>query len=237
MKKLEDLVAAGKLDGEQSSSEKGSRNVLNSLGPSDAAGNETLRTFFIQLTEKMLAPLNRYVSSLIPPVGYVWSCSFDRGHHGAYHSPDVDSSPEGIKPFALTAFLHHLKAMAPNPLQFRSKGLTTKGKVETEFYTAFCKSPGFAGWLRNRLVSLTEAKWGPGQASRIPLPVINQSGGHGAPSPTASPLRREDLMHNRVSNDSSHRSSISSVGWSEIASGRRGSDGGVLSMTAHRRPL
>jgi hypothetical protein len=71
LKKLEDLVVAGKLDGEQSSSEKGSRNVLNSLGPSDAAGNETLRTFFIQLTEKMLAPLNRYVSSLIPPVGYV----------------------------------------------------------------------------------------------------------------------------------------------------------------------
>lgn len=154
------------------------------------------------------------------------NCSF------RYHS-----SPEGIKPFTLTAFLHHLKAMAPNPLQFRSKGLTTKGKVETEFYTAFCKSPGFAGWLRNRLVSLTEAKWGPGQASRIPIPVINQSTGFVTPSPTASPLRRAEFMNNRISNDSSHRSSTSSIGWTESMLGRRGSDGGILSMTANRRPL
>lgn len=35
----------------------------------DHAGNEALRTHFIQLTEKMLSPLNRYVASLIPPVG------------------------------------------------------------------------------------------------------------------------------------------------------------------------
>ena len=127
--------------------------------------------------------------------------------------------------------------MAPNPLQFRSKGLMTKGKVETEFYTSFCKSPGFAGWLRNRLVSLTEAKWGPGQASRIPIPVFTQSSGLGTPSPTITPLKREEIMHNRVSNDSSHRSSISSIGWNENMAGRRGSDGAALSMTAHRRPM
>jgi len=39
------------------------------LASLDFSGNAALRTFFIQLTEKMLAPLNRYVTSLIPPVG------------------------------------------------------------------------------------------------------------------------------------------------------------------------
>ena len=152
------------------------------------------------------------------------------------HRSSLHRTPEDIKPFGLSAFLLHLKAMAPNPLQFRSQGLTTKGKVEIQFYTAFCKSPGFAGWLRNRLVSLTEAKWGPGQSSRIPLPVLSLAAGYNLSSPSASPRRGDDSRQDRPSNDSSHRSSMSSsAAWSDRLYGRRGSEGAILSSSLSRK--
>ncbi|KAJ9108801.1 hypothetical protein QFC21_000121 [Naganishia friedmannii] len=112
LKRLEHLVASGQLD--------------------DEAGNDALRHHFHQLTEKMLSPLNRYVSSLLP-------------------SSELHAA---IKPFSLPAFLQHLKALAPNPLQFRSKGLLSKNKVETEFYTTFCTAGSFMAWYQEYLASI-----------------------------------------------------------------------------------
>lgn len=142
LKRLEKLVAEGRYDG-KSPLPCDSRSKLSdtdySIPPprnSDPAGNAALRAYFMQLTEKMLSPLNRYVNSLIPP----------------------SESMDGIKPFVLSDFLAHLKATAPNPLQFRPKGLTPKSKVEIEFYTKFCSSPGFAEWQTRQLNSLGEAR-------------------------------------------------------------------------------
>jgi hypothetical protein len=106
------------------------------MTPLDVSGNHALRTHFVQLTEKMLSPLNRYVTSLVPP----------------------STSMEGIRPFSLPDFLSHLKSTAPNPLRFRSQGLTMKGKVESEFYTSFCMSSAFAGWLEDKIDSLQAAR-------------------------------------------------------------------------------
>lgn len=67
-------------------------------------------------------------------------------------------SIEPIKPFTLPDFLAHLKATAPNPLHFRPQGLMPKGKVEIEFYTKFCSTPGFAEWQTQQLASLGSAR-------------------------------------------------------------------------------
>jgi hypothetical protein len=65
LKRLEQLVAAGQLDGQFRKARPALR--ANVSRQSDEAGNDALRHHFHQLTEKMLAPLNRFVSSLIPP--------------------------------------------------------------------------------------------------------------------------------------------------------------------------
>ncbi len=51
----------------------------------------------------------------------------------------------------MAGFLAHLKANAPNPLQFRTKGLSGKSRSESDFYTAFCTGIGFAGWLKDKV--------------------------------------------------------------------------------------
>lgn len=94
---------------------------------------------FQQLTEKFLVPLNRYFQTLIP-------------------TPS-SSSLQGstIKPFSLPSFLSHLRSTGPNPLAFKTKGLTMKSRVENDFYASFGMSPTFAGWLSGRIETLGSA--------------------------------------------------------------------------------
>ncbi len=145
------------------------------------------------MTEKMLSPLNRYVTSLIPP----------------------PTSMESLRPFSLPDFLVHLKSTAPNPLRFRSKGLTLKGKVESDFYTSFCMSSAFAGWLEVRTDSLQAAR----ASSRL--------------AASAALMGSQTAKEGRVSEDWSNRSSSSSFGKASSAGmSRRGSVGvSHLTMT------
>lgn len=102
----------------------------------DVDGNDALRLHFQQLTDKMLVPLNRYFQTLIPAA----------------------NEPHGrIKPFSHPAFLDHLKTKGPNPLGFRTKGLTSKSRVEADFYSSFCMRGCFAGWLAARVHSASAA--------------------------------------------------------------------------------
>jgi hypothetical protein len=93
--------------------------------------------YFQQLTDKFLVPLNRYFQTLIPA--------------------GVSSEKPDIKPFSLPSFLAHLRATGPNPLAFKTKGLTMKSRVEHDFYATFGMSPTFAGWLSGRIDSLGSA--------------------------------------------------------------------------------
>lgn len=102
----------------------------------DVEANEALRMHFQQLTEKFLVPLNRYFQTLIPAK--------------SSRQPD-------IKPFSLPSFLAHLRSTGPNPLAFKTKGLTMKSRVEHDFYATFAMSPTFAGWLSGRIESLGSA--------------------------------------------------------------------------------
>jgi len=135
LKKLEALAADGKLDGACIPSE--------CAHEADAKGNEALRAHFQQLTEKMLVPLNRYFQTLVPTLSPAPS-----------PNPSEVTQSSGIKPFSLPAFLTHLRTHDPNPLSFRTKGLSTKARVEHDFYAAFGISATFAGWLAARVESL-----------------------------------------------------------------------------------
>ena len=103
----------------------------------NVAGDDALRAHFRQLTEKMLVPLNRYFQTLVPAP-----------------SASSTASLSGLKPFSIPDFLKHLKTRGPNPLSFKARGLTTKARVEADFYASFCMSPTFAGWLSSRVESL-----------------------------------------------------------------------------------
>jgi hypothetical protein len=130
----------------------------------DPAANEALRTHFQQLTEKMLVPLNRYFQTLIP-------------------SPSTPSNAaQTIKPFSLPTFLTHLRNHGPNPLLFRTKGLSTKSRVESDFYASFCMSPTFAGWLHARIHSL-----GTAVAATAQNPSTPNLPGYPSPSSPISP--------------------------------------------------
>lgn len=169
LKKLEALVAAGKLD--------------------DPAGNAALRTHFHQLTERMLVPLNRYFQTLVPPRSSLPTTPSGLSPHPAnsHNSPQLmqlqhpkplrqgsgqlstmspltlsingnltpvlPASPavQTLKPFSLPNFLAHLRTHGPNPLAFKSRGITSKARTESDFYAAFCKSTTFATWLAARV--------------------------------------------------------------------------------------
>ncbi|KAI9634049.1 uncharacterized protein MKK02DRAFT_17619 [Dioszegia hungarica] len=105
----------------------------------DPGGNAALRLHFQQLTERFLVPLNRYFQTLVPT---------------SSPSPTPYAGTQAqIKPWSIPNFLSHLKNHGPNPLLFRTKGLSTKSRVENDFYAAFCMSATFAGWLSGRIES------------------------------------------------------------------------------------
>ncbi|KAL7418405.1 hypothetical protein Q5752_006863 [Cryptotrichosporon argae] len=147
LRRLEALVAEGRLD--------------------DPAGNDALRAHFQQLTDKFLVPLNRYFQTLIPtlspvptpspspsPVPRVAQTLAPPAPSSAAGSPNPAAGAAVVRPFSLPAFLAHLRATGPNPLAFRTKGLSTKTRVETDFYTAFCMGGCFAAWLAGRVDSV-----------------------------------------------------------------------------------
>lgn len=103
---------------------------------------------FQQLTERMLVPLNRYFQTLVPPPSAAPSPLLPST--SALPAPAA-LSLSSLKPFSLPAFLAHLKATGPNPLAFKTKGLLSKTRVESDFYATFCMGGCFAGWLAARV--------------------------------------------------------------------------------------
>ena len=105
----------------------------------------------------MLVPLNRYFQTLVPSVPPSPLPSAAPSPNPAFlpSTPLIPhTGPGSIRPFSLPAFLNHLKKHGPNPLKFRTKGLSSKSRVENDFYASFCMSPTFAGWLSARMESL-----------------------------------------------------------------------------------
>ncbi|KAK8853233.1 hypothetical protein IAR55_003935 [Kwoniella newhampshirensis] len=132
LKKLEGLVLEGKLD--------------------DPEGNEALRTHFQQLTERFLVPLNRYFQTLVPTLATASPSPVPTSPSTTQPTPSPSTT--SIRPFSLPAFLTHLRNHGPNPLAFKTKGLSTKSRVESDFYASFCMSATFARWLSARVDSL-----------------------------------------------------------------------------------
>ncbi|WVF73087.1 hypothetical protein IAT40_007906 [Kwoniella sp. CBS 6097] len=136
LKRLETLAAEGNLD--------------------DPEGNEALRTHFQQLTERFLVPLNRYFQTLVPTLSTSPNPSPVPSPVISHSTPSTSTTHTAgaIRPFSLPAFLSHLRNHGPNPLAFKTKGLSTKSRVENDFYASFCMSPTFARWLEARVDSL-----------------------------------------------------------------------------------
>ncbi|KAJ2960634.1 hypothetical protein NQZ79_g4043 [Umbelopsis isabellina] len=94
--------------------------------------NNILRRHFADMTERFLAPLDRYFDQLLPS-----------------HSVISKKKGQGqLKPFQADQFLRFLKENGPQ-LQFRST-FKTRGDPVREFYTQFLKCGNFATWLRLR---------------------------------------------------------------------------------------
>ena len=98
-----------------------------------ASANVMMRRYFADLTERFLAPLNRYVASLVP-------ADFDLS------SP---SEAPKIKPFNTPAFLASLKAHG-TPLSIRSRSLPTGATVRQSLYLDFLKCKSFPHHLSTR---------------------------------------------------------------------------------------
>lgn len=108
----------------------------------DESANEALRRYFTDLTERFLAPLNRYVSSLIP----------------ADFSLSSPSETPKIKPFNTTAFLASLKSHG-TPLPIRSRNLPTGSAVRQSLYLDFIQCPNFSTWLHARIHQSQEEQY------------------------------------------------------------------------------
>lgn len=108
---------------------------------------------FQQLTERFLAPLNRYFQTLVPQ-RTTKGLSIPSDGSQLMPPPPPALSVSALKPFSLPTFLAHLKAHGPNPLAFKTRGLQSKARVESDFYASFCMSPTFAGWLQQRVETL-----------------------------------------------------------------------------------
>ncbi|EPQ27383.1 uncharacterized protein PFL1_04922 [Pseudozyma flocculosa PF-1] len=116
--------------------------LASSSQPSSAErkeGNVAMRRYFADLTERFLAPLNRYVASLVP-------ATFDLG------SP---SEAPKIRPFNTTAFLASLKAHG-TPIPLRSRSLPTGANIRIGLYLDFLKCPNFSLWLHSRVAAAEE---------------------------------------------------------------------------------
>ena len=168
----------------------------------DVEANEALRTHFQQLTEKFLVPLNRYFQTLIP---YPASSNVTT-------TSQSSSYTSSIKPFSLPAFLTHLRSTGPNPLAFKTKGLTMKSRVENDFYASFGMSPTFAGWLSGRIESLglaVRAQSASTSTSTVNLPNVPSSIGDRNRNGSTTGAGESDSERGRFSSEAG--SSVS--GW------------------------
>lgn len=139
---------------------------------------------FQQLTERFLAPLNRYFQTLVPH-RTTKGLSIPSDGSQLMPPPPPALSVSALKPFSLPTFLAHLKAHGPNPLAFKTRGLQSKARVESDFYASFCMFPTFAGWLQQRVESLGIAVASANGASGI--------GYQGGSSPGVSPTGMHNL--------------------------------------------
>ncbi|CAG8464033.1 2903_t:CDS:10 [Paraglomus brasilianum] len=103
--------------------------------PPDYLVNNTLRRYFVDLTEKFLVPLNRYFSTLIP-VNVSLSSSRE---------------PPQLKPFKTDCFLKSLQDHG-SQIPFKSKISATSTEVYVNFYQQFLKCGNFATWLHQRTI-------------------------------------------------------------------------------------
>lgn len=149
------------------------------------------------------------------------------------------SSNTPVTPFSLSAFLQHLKALAPNPLQFRSKGLLSKGKVETEFYTTFCTVGCFMTWYQDHMNSVQARRGSVGNGS---WPYVEWSPAHTAAQARLSESADSSLGSNSStmdSRDSTPRSSVGSIYRSPDLNGqaaaRKNSAGAFWTIEPKRR--
>ncbi|TKY90668.1 hypothetical protein EX895_000666 [Sporisorium graminicola] len=129
LKRLQDLAASAAKSG------GGDEAIQAAI----SSANVTMRRYFADLTERFLAPLNRYVASLVP-------ASFDLG------SP---SEVPKIRPFNTTDFLASLKAHG-TPLAIRSRSLPTGASVRQSLYLDFLRCPNFSLWLHSRVAAAEE---------------------------------------------------------------------------------
>ena len=98
-----------------------------------------LRRYFSDLTERFLAPLNRYMASLIP-------ADFDLS------SP---AETPRVRPFNRAAFLTSLKTHS-TPLRMRQRSLSTASSLRQSLYADFLQCPNFSLWLQSRVAAAEE---------------------------------------------------------------------------------
>ncbi|WFD33446.1 hypothetical protein MCUN1_000259 [Malassezia cuniculi] len=97
--------------------------------------NVMLRRYFADLTERFLAPLNRYVASLVP---------------------DLSSADAQMRPFSVPDFIASLSVHStPLPMRARPLPATTRNAL----YTDFLRSPNFSLWLQVRVAAVEEEQW------------------------------------------------------------------------------
>ncbi|WVR07677.1 hypothetical protein IAU60_004719 [Kwoniella sp. DSM 27419] len=209
LKRLEALAAEGKVD--------------------DPEGNEALRTHFQQLTERFLVPLNRYFQTLVPtlssPGASPTSGPSSTVPSPGGHTPSIGHTSGAIRPFSIPSFLSHLRNHGPNPLTFRTKGLSSKSRVESDFYASFCMSPTFAKWLEARVDSLGFALQTQSQTGN----TLTVPGQLSVPAPR-TPSKRPEVAHR----PSMPRSQSASVGLGILGSNDMVHDGRRSPVPLHR---
>lgn len=160
----------------------------------------------------MLVPLNRYFQTLVPTLS---------------PNPSPTLPPQSnntLKAFSIPSFLVHLKTRGPNPLLFRSRGLTSRARVESDFYTAFCMSPTFAGWLAARVNSLGLAV--AQQSTSLLVPGDSRR-------PSAAGLGLTPILADLALSDSTTSGTRSPTQWSSEGDPRMSSDGSSVGQYSH----
>lgn len=98
-----------------------------------------LRHYFADLTERFLAPLNRYMASLIP----------------ADFTLSSPAETPQVRPFNRAAFLASLKTHS-TPLRMRQRTLSTASTLRHALYSDFLQCPNFSLWLQSRIAAAEE---------------------------------------------------------------------------------
>lgn len=116
------------------------RALLRTVGDLCARGehaqaNVVLRRYFADLTERFLAPLNRYVASLVP---------------------DLSAADAQMRPFSAPDFIASLSTHS-TPLPVRARPLAAS--TRTALYNDFLRSPNFSLWLQARVAAIEEVHW------------------------------------------------------------------------------